>query len=130
MENLCCTPHLSGARVKGATWSSLSFQSQHQRKDETICAPEKCILCACAYNRVRVELFVPGAHLTNSHYHHLKISHSYLFSIKSIADLRLGLCPFSHSQIHVSHYRHISTLYFSNSCLLIKGQSASKKKCS
>lgn len=59
-----------------------------------------------------------------------RTSPSLYISSKSIADLRPGLSPFSHSELHVSHYGHISTLYFANPCLLIKGQRASKKKCS
>lgn len=45
---------------------------------------------------------------------------------KFVADRRFGKGPDSCGELHVSHCRHISTLYFANLCLLIKGQRALK----
>lgn len=111
--------------VRGDTWSLLAYQPQHQRKDETIYAARKVRLrsntCACRF-------------ASQIHTIHHKISsplhRSYALHIlsKSVVDLRLEPCPGSHSELRVSHYRHISTLYFANARLLIKGQRASKKK--
>lgn len=78
--------------------------------------------CACVHFASQIHTIY---HKISSPLH---LSYALHILSKSVADLRLEPCPGSHSELRVSHYRHISTLYFANPRLLIKGQRASKKK--
>lgn len=126
MENVCFAPHLSGAR--GQRWHMEPVSIPASTSEEGwnyLCCKKSALAFECAC--IVISQIHTIHHKISSPLH---LSYSLHILSKSVAGLRLEPCPGSHSELHVSHYRHISTLYFANPRLLIKGQRASKKKCS
>lgn len=122
-------PHLSGAAGQRCHMELVSIPASKMEEawDKVCVFWKEGIVCVCVclhihlceWNILLVSITVSGVPL------HLSSCHSLCLS-KFVADLRFGKGPDSCGELRVSHCRHISTLYFANLCLLIKGQRALK----